>query len=299
MKIFITGSSGFIGTRLVKYILKNFKNTDVCTFDLTEGDDIRNEFQLSKAMELFRPDVVVHLAALAGVRRGEEYPEEYYSTNILGTENVFKCAKKHGVGKVISFSSSSVFGIDGYPCSVYGISKHAAEHIAKKYSKQNMENLDTLHSIFVVRPFTVYGENGRNDQVIRKWIGQILKGDNISFYGNGDSFRPYTYVEDLVQSVCKMINTNEKGYLDFHVYGITKVSLTELLNTFERLCKNWGIRFGIERLPKHDVDPMGNDPELYETNGNPLIDCRSTTDFYAKVKSILKAELYKPWKQNH
>lgn len=297
-RIFITGANGFIGTRLVKHILSNFHNTKVCTYDLVEGDDIRNEAQISKAIELFQPDTIVHLAALAGVRRGEEYPDEYYSTNILGTENVFKCAKKHKVGKVIAFSSSSVFGTEGYPCSVYGISKSAGELIAKKYSSYAMENRDVLHSIFIVRPFTVYGEEGRNDQVIRKWIMQILKGQNITFYGNGQSYRPYTYVGDLVETVAKLINTETKGHFEFHAYGSKKVSLSDLLKTFEKLCNNWGIKFGVERMEKPEVDPMGNDPEDEMPLGNDFIDCKGTTDFHSKVKSILKSELYKPWKEN-
>jgi len=296
-RIFITGSHGFIGSRLVSAIVKHFKNSQICEYDLAYGQDIRNEFQLSKEIELFQPDVIIHLAALAGVRRSEEYPEEYYSTNILGTENVFKAAKKHGVKKVISFSSSSVFGTNGYPISVYGISKNAGEQIARKSWESRDSWNDALRSVYVVRPYTVYGENGRNDQVIRKWIVKILDAQPIDFYGNGDTFRPYTYVGDLVEAVCKMVECNQEGFHEFDISGSEKITLSELLSLFEYHCKKWGINLSINNQEQPKVDPRGN--EVNTGKAYSMLKWIPKTDFKKKLKSILKQELYNVWKQNH
>lgn len=291
-KIFITGSHGFVGSRLVPTILKQFKNVQIREYDLAYGQDIRDEFLLSKEVELFQPDIIIHLAALAGVRRGEEYPEQYYSTNITGTENVFKVAKKHNVKKVISFSSSSVFGTNGYPISVYGISKKAGEQIAKKY----FESSDSLFSVYVVRPYTIYGENGRDDQVIRKWITAILKQESLEFYGNGDTFRPYTYVGDLVEAVCKMLTYYELGYHEFDISGSEKITLRELLNMFEEFCKTRGIKFSVNNTEKPKADPIGN--EVNTGKAYSMLKWSPKTVFKQKLNSILKTELYNVWKAN-
>ena len=179
--ILITGNRGFIGSK--------FQGIG---FDIKDGNDIRNRLALDVLFEIAQIDTVIHCAALTGVRRSELYPEEYISTNILGTKNLVDMAEKYKVKHFIHFSSSSVYAEAGEeplsensplePDSLYGITKLAAEKIVKR------SNL----SWCIVRPFTVYGEYGRMDQVLEKWINQVKSGKPITMYGDGSSGRGYS-----------------------------------------------------------------------------------------------------------
>ena len=256
MKILLTGAEGFIGTRLIK-VLK--KSNDVISYDLVNGDDIRDTFKLDKLFETENFDAVVHLAALAGVRRGEEFPDEYISTNITGTQNLVNLCKKYGVKKFLSYSSSSVLGgnankdkglveEDEYkPKGVYAISKVAGEYIVKN------SGLDYI----VIRPFTVYGSQGRKDMVIYKWINQILSGQDITYYGDGQTSRGYTYVDDLVKTTDRLLNELLEHNLTetYNLGGSEKINLDDLLQLFMKHCVDNRIDLNINRmdLPNADV----------------------------------------------
>src|SRR5690349_11701032 len=135
MKILVTGGLGFVGSHLCKELEKEH---EIIIYDLVSGDDIRDKFKLDRMFESENFDVVVNLAARAGVRRGEDFPEEYFSTNVVGLVNLIDVAEKYKVSKFIHFSSSSVYGTQSQdiatkedeeknPCSVYGITKLAGE----------------------------------------------------------------------------------------------------------------------------------------------------------------------------
>jgi len=194
IRILITGGDGFIANHLC-FLLSEYVKYEYKSYDIKNGFDIRDKFLLNEYFEAYRPDVVIHMAARAGVRKGEEYPEEFISTNINGTKNVIDMCEKHNVKQLISFSSSSVLGgnnkiVGNYkvikktlkfvkakpeilipleeddrynPKSIYAMTKVAGEIMVKN------SNLNWT----IIRPFTVYGENGRNDMVIYKWIEQI------------------------------------------------------------------------------------------------------------------------------
>lgn len=278
MRVFITGGDGFIGRRLTRLLEAGFRKVEI--YDISLGDDIRDIARLDRAIEMFQPDVIVHLAALAGVRRGEAYPAEYYSTNVLGTENVFAMAKKHGVKKVISFSSSSAI-MEEYaeriePASVYGRTKVMGELIAKMYSQW-------IPSVAVVRPFTVYGEKGRPDQVIGRWIRQINRKEPITFFGDGNSYRPYTYVGELCEAVEKMM-TAKFDFEIFNICGANKVNLSEVLEVFENKTSP-----EVKRMPMPEADSMGKMPD--NTENWDIIGYKPTVDFKEKLGEILDKEL--------
>jgi len=270
--ILITGHLGFIGSHLAEYLKEN--KIEAIGYDINsfQSSDIRDRFKLEKVFAENNIDCVIHLAARAGVRMGEEYPEEFLSTNVLGSKNVLDMCEKYKVNKVILFSSSSVYGYNNIPVSFYGMTKKMME---------DLSNLYDIPSIFIVRPFTVYGENGRKDQVIFKWINQIKAGKPITFYGDGSISRWYTYVGDLINGVKLMIDSKKTGKTNVDLAGDRRIKLDYLLDIFIFVLND----IKVNKLPLPDVDdvynvPMGNDIG-YEPKQN----------FEEKVKEIIKKEL--------
>ncbi len=256
-KIFVTGSSGFIGGHLIKK-LKELKH-QVKGFDIkaSEGfdfkipdslesaqclkpQDIRKYNRIYQSMKRFKPDVVIHLAAMAGVRESIEDYETFYSTNITGTHNVLRAAAEiEGVSKVLVASSSAVYGDcenplteekqDWQALSPYAISKRGTEEVCKYFSRW----IQTI----VFRPFTVYGENGRQEMV----IGRLLKaGRNktvFTQFGDGSSSRGYTNVNDLIEGIVSLLSYNPakngNNYEVLNLGGQEEIHLKDLVKIFE------------------------------------------------------------------
>jgi UDP-glucuronate 4-epimerase len=299
MKILVTGGAGFIGKHLCK-ALKTAKH-DVIILDLklSNQHDIRNKFDLSNFFLLNHFDMVIHLAALAGTVRSKDFPEEYISTNILGTQNIIEMCQKYNV-KLIHFSSSSVLGgcsvannnkiramseCDPYnPKNIYGVTKVAGELLVKNSG---------LHYT-IVRPFTVFGRQGRHDMVIYKWVDQVNAGKPITVYGDTTSSRGYTYVEDLVEAVIKIIERmkTEKISRTIHLGGSEVIKLMKLIKLFDDYCKKRGIEFSINNLPEMpgDVRHSFADTSL----AKKLIGFDPKPRFLRLIKDILITEFYTP-----
>jgi UDP-glucuronate 4-epimerase len=230
--LLVTGHKGFIGGHLTKLLTK--RGIPWVGFDLKDGQDIRNKQTLDAFFEQNQITEVIHLAALAGVRRGEEYPEEYISTNVLGTRNIIKLSEKYNVRHLVFYSSSSVYGqttppvSEGFvkkPISLYGMTKLMGE--------QMVENCEVRQTSIVI-PFTVYGENGRRDEVIYKWIEQIKNNLPITIYGDGSSERGYVNVHDLVDATVKLITDHDGEWKceHFNLGGSEVIKLIDLVNVF-------------------------------------------------------------------
>jgi UDP-glucuronate 4-epimerase len=297
-RILVTGAAGFIGSRLVNTIkaIPDFAGS-VIEYDLKRGDDTRDYCKLSKTFEAYNFDLVIHLAALAGVRAGEDFPEDYYSTNILGTQYVVNCCQKYGVKNLIFYSSSSVLGGNRvensvllplteshyyYPKSVYAISKVAGENIVTN------SGLD----YGIIRPFTVYGESGRQDMVIYRWINQLKAGKNITFYGDGQSQRGYTYVQDLIDGTIMLANKLLAGELKqelFHLGGSEVITLKNLLDLFIEHASQKNIAFEVDRLPMHAADVVSSFASI--DKAKRLLGFTPEPRFRELVKNILSQEL--------
>ena len=266
--IFITGHRGFIGSHITAIL--DWAGLAWTGYDLVDGNDIRDKANLDAHMEKCQPDTVIHLAALAGVRRGEEYPQEYFDTNVIGTENLLILSKKFGVKKFIALSSSSVNG--GHPSSIYGASKMAMEHLITRTE---------LDYKFIVRPFTVYGERGRKDQVIFKWLEQYRQGKPLTFYGDGTSFRTYVYAGDLASAILQMLSYSPSiSTVVFELGGKEPITLNRVKAVF--LSKYPDAQFEYHPFPK--CDSFGIEPnmgEILKMGWNP------TTDFAEKMKEII------------
>jgi UDP-glucuronate 4-epimerase len=233
MRVFITGTAGFIGFHLAKLLLS--QGHDVCGYDgITDYYDVRlkqrrhqmlrqNErFTATEAMlenmdalkgsvEAFRPDVIVHLAAQAGVRYSLENPRAYIEANIVGTFNVMECARGVPVKHLLMASTSSVYGANedmpfdenqkaDTPLTIYAATKKATESMGHSYA--HIYKLPTT----MFRFFTVYGPWGRPDMALFKFTKGILEGTPIDIYNNGDMWRDFTYVEDLVRGIAGLID---------------------------------------------------------------------------------------------
>lgn len=241
MNVLVTGSSGFIGSHMVPELRKSHK---VFTYDLKNGQDIRKLHDLDKEFAMSQCEMVVHLAAHTGVKRGEDYPGEYISTIIEGTHNVGKMCEKYNC-KLINFSTASVFGnaeppitedCVKNPISLYGISKLAAEKICENLTAQAV----------TIRPFNVYGDNkefARRDMVFWRWINQIKDSKPITVFKEPvhelNTCRGYTYVYDIINAVQTLIQMYWFwGYEHFNIGGAEAVYIHELIKIFKQNIPN-------------------------------------------------------------
>ena len=236
-KILITGSAGFIGFSLAKTLLdkghhihgydsmsdyydvtlKHARNKilqDYKNFSFTQ-EMLENQEVLNKAITNFKPEIIVHLAAQAGVRYSIEEPRTYLSSNITGTFNIIEEAHKVKVNHLIIASSSSVYGANtNIPyretdkaqtqLSVYAATKKSTESIAHSYS--NIWRVP----ITMLRFFTVYGPWGRPDMALFKFTKSIIKGEPIDIYNNGEMYRDFTYIDDIVKGIIALTSVPPK-----------------------------------------------------------------------------------------
>lgn len=233
MRVFITGTAGFIGFHLAKLLLS--QGHSVYGYDgLTDYYDIKIKLRrhqmllqhqsfaateamledmdtLKAAVEQFQPDVIVHLAAQAGVRYSLENPRAYIDANIVGTFNVMECARNVPVKHLLMASTSSVYGANetmpfdenqkaDMPLTIYAATKKATEAMGHSYA--HIYKLP----ITMFRFFTVYGPWGRPDMAYSKFVESILHAKPIDIYNNGDMWRDFTYVDDLVRAISSLID---------------------------------------------------------------------------------------------
>ncbi|MCV6587153.1 MAG: GDP-mannose 4,6-dehydratase [Marinibacterium sp.] len=231
--VFVTGSAGFIGFHLSQLLLdEGFR---VVGFDaMTDYYDValkhrrhqillqNQNFTCTEAyLEDFdalqacitaaKPDVIVHLAAQAGVRYSLENPRSYMSANVMGAFNVMECARELGVDHLLMASTSSVYGANtempfdelqraATPLTLYAATKRANEHMGHCYS--HLWKIPTT----MFRFFTVYGPWGRPDLALFKFVHAAMNGEAIDVYNNGEMARDFTYVTDLVRGIRLLID---------------------------------------------------------------------------------------------
>ena len=277
MKIFITGTAGFIGFSLARTLLesnhtihgydgitnyydiklKNNRNKILKKhkkFSFTKGM-LENKNLLNKVIVKFKPEIIIHLAAQAGVRYSIDKPRTYLSSNIMGTYNIIELAHKIKIKHLMIASSSSVYGANKktpysendsvkLQMSIYASTKLATESIAHSYS--NIWKIPTT----VLRFFTVYGPWGRPDMALFKFTKSILEGKKIDIYNKGNLYRDFTYIDDIVNGVSSLIKKTPKykkklilGRIDslssvapFRIVNIgnsKKIKLLDFINTIE------------------------------------------------------------------
>lgn len=286
--ILVTGGAGFIGSHLCEVLLKdnnkvividNFNDyynpeikrrnikeiQEMCidnklkleNFKVYEGDIRSKEFLLNVFKN--KIDIVIHLAAMAGVRPSIEKPELYYDVNIMGTINLLEECKKNRINKMVFASSSSVYGnnkkvpfsvedsVDN-PISPYAATKKAGELLCHTYHHLYNINFACL------RFFTVYGPRQRPDLAIHKFTKLIMKEKPIPFYGDGTTSRDYTYIDDVMNGIVgaiNFINTEKKVFEIFNIGGDKTVTLKEMVETIEKSLNKKSI---INKMPMQPGD---------------------------------------------
>jgi UDP-glucuronate 4-epimerase len=283
MRILLTGAAGFIGSHLAERLcargdqvvgLDNFdpfyeraakqRNIDGVQragsklFSLIEGD-IRDETQVGQAFAAVKPDVVVHIAALAGVRPSLENPVRYADVNVLGTQRLVDACRAHGVTRFVFASSSSVYGLDSAvpfketdpclrPASPYAATKRAGELML--FTAHHLQALD----VTCLRFFTVYGPRQRPDLAIHKFARLITAGRSIELYGDGSTSRDYTFIDDIIDGVVAAIDEQAGRAPGYRLYNLGGSRTTTLLQLVELISDGLGKKPLIEWRPEQPGD---------------------------------------------
>lgn len=274
-RILLTGAAGFIGSNLMAHLLTagDYHITGIDNFDdfysrkqkeanlkpfainskvtLIEGD-ICNPADLEKIGPV---DIILHIAAKAGVRPSIINPILYQQVNVNGTQNLLEFARSKGIKKFVFASSSSVYGINEHvpwheeekllPISPYASTKLSGEMLGHVYSR--LFGIQFL----ALRFFTVYGPGQRPDLAIHKFFKSILNDEPIPVYGDGTTSRDYTFVDDIVQGVTAAMQYEETDFELINLGNHHAVALTELIGMIETIC---GKKALISRLPDQPGD---------------------------------------------
>ena len=280
---FITGGAGFIGSTLSEKLLElgnkvividnfcDFYNPEIKENNVKEllknsnfklyRNDIRDRQAVKKIFDENKIDVVMSLAAMAGVRPSIENPCLYQEVNCLGLQNILEEMKLHGVKNGVLASSSSVYGnckevpfredmIVDYAISPYAATKKANEVMAHVYHKLYDMN------IIMLRFFTVYGPKQRPDLAINKFTRLMLEGKEIPMFGDGTTSRDYTYVDDIVDGIIKSCEYTLNHQNVYEILNLGNSSPTSLMEMINIIAKTLGVEPKIKQLPMQpgDVD---------------------------------------------
>jgi UDP-glucuronate 4-epimerase len=324
MRVFVTGTSGFIGFHLARRLLELGHFVDgydgmTSYYDLRLKEARRaillrtNGFRdtiamledmdaLTKAVERSEPDVIVHLAAQAGVRYSLENPRAYVDANLVGTFNVMELARARAVGHFLLASTSSVYGANpatpflesdrtDHPLTLYAATKKANEAMAHSYA--HLWSIPTT----LFRFFTVYGPWGRPDMAPLKFIEAIENGRPIDIYNHGDMERDFTYIDDLVEAIVRLIDVpprRDDGVIEgdtlspvapFRVVNIGRgqpVKLLDFIDAIERKLGKKAIRNYLDMQPG-DMQRTFADAALLER----LTGYRPATSVEAGVSALV------------
>lgn len=312
--ILVTGSNGFVGMHTAERLLEEGyevvgvdNNNDYYDVNLKYSRqerlekhdefhfhdlDLADAAALQEIFHTYTITAVINLAAQAGVRYSLERPDKYIQSNIVGFSNILEMCRHHQVEHLIYASSSSVYGAnkkmpfspeDGvnHPVSLYAATKKSNELLAHTYS--HLYDLPTTG----LRFFTVYGTLGRPDMAYFKFANKIVNGEPIQVYNNGDMMRDFTYIDDIVEGIVRLIPAVPTGdsdwdaenpdpstsYAPYQVFNIGNNQPVALMEFIETLEKHLGMEARKEYLPMQPGDVQAT---------------------YANIDSLQKAVGFKP-----
>ncbi|MBK1894887.1 GDP-mannose 4,6-dehydratase [Chryseobacterium paridis] len=335
MTYLITGGSGFIGSHLIEYLLKNgqsvinvdnfddfynyqikIKNTleslsKDSSFDFSDKEDdinklisdtksenytlyyedIRHKNKLEEIFKSHKIDMVIHLAALAGVRPSIERPLEYEEVNVRGTMNLWELCNAFNIKKFICASSSSVYGNNtkipfaetdsvDHPISPYAATKKCGEILGHVY--HHLYGIDMIQ----LRFFTVYGPRQRPDLAIHKFTKLISEDKEIPYYGDGNTARDYTYIDDIVDGIMKSIVYLENNSVVYEIINLGEsevICLSDMLSAIEVALGKTAQK---KMLPMQPGDVEKTNADI--TKARTLIGYKPATDFQNGIKKFME-----------
>ena len=294
MKYYITGINGFIGFTLAKKLAElGHEVTGIDNMNhyydvalkiarnriLVKEHGIRSNYgsllsngDLNHTLSKEKPDVVIHLAAYAGIRNSIENPNQYINNNVTGTQNLINACEKYGIENVLYASTSSVMADNkiwpwneqerlGEMLSPYAYTKQSNEHQFK---------ISKIKNTMGLRFFTVYGPWGRPDMALFTFANKIVAGEPIDVYNYGNMKRDFTYVDDIVQGIFGLLDQIPEGDEIFNIGYGKQVGLMEFITEIE---KNLGRTAEKNMLPMHPADSKetwSDTSKLYNLTGyNP------------------------------
>ncbi|WKS95362.1 GDP-mannose 4,6-dehydratase [Riemerella columbina] len=253
--------------------------------------DIKDKEGIDEIVKKHHPDMVIHLAALAGVRPSIERPLDYEAVNIRGTMNLWEVCKDRGIKKFVCASSSSVYGNNekvpfsetdnvDRPISPYAATKKCGEILGHTY--HHLYGIDMIQ----LRFFTVYGPRQRPDLAIHKFTKMMSEGQAVPFYGDGSTARDYTYIADIIDGILKSI-----AYLETHqgVYEIINlgesevVTLNAMLQTIETTMEKTAIR---NQQPMQPGDVQKTNADIQKAK--KMIGYAPSTNFQNGIKKFVE-----------
>ena len=308
MRVLVTGAAGFIGLHLSLALIE--RGDDVVGVDNLNDyydpqlkqdrlnvilaharaehfiflkEDISDRGAMTRLFDEYSFDVVVNLAAQAGVRFSIENPNVYVDSNLLGFVNILEGCRRSDVSHLLYASSSSVYGMNvkqpfstddrvDYPVSLYAATKKSNELMAYTYS--HLFSIPTTG----LRFFTVYGPYGRPDMAYYKFTKAILEGTPIDVYNNGDMKRDFTYIDDIIEGVVRVINripkststefsSAEAPYSLYNIGNNNPVALGSFIDTIEKACGRLAIRRLLPMQPGDVPVTFANVDELVTNVG--------------------------------
>lgn len=328
--IFVTGAAGFIGSYLSKKLLSDDKTVKIIGIDcitdyydtslkearlemlsefkerfVFEKTDISDKALVDSLFEKYHPQIVVNLAAQAGVRYSITNPDSYIKSNILGFYNILEACRANPVEHLVYASSSSVYGTNkkvpystedkvDNPVSLYAATKKSNELFAHAYSK--------LYKIpsTGLRFFTVYGPMGRPDMAYFKFTNKLVKGEPIEIYNMGDMYRDFTYIDDIVTGIVNVMKKSPDETEDGAPYKVYNIgnnkpeSLMYFVETLEKCLINEGI---IKEPGKKVLLPM-QPGDVYQTYAD-VKDLEKDFNFAPKTPLAKGLENFAKWYVNY
>jgi len=306
-KIFLTGGAGFIGSRIIEILRDNnevliydnltrnsIKYTsllDKKNINLIKGD-ILDYSALKKAVDDFRPNVVIHLAAIAGIETVIKNPVTTMKVNMIGTANILEVLKSYAnyIDKFIDFSTSEVFGTYAYKvdekCTTnlapvgearwtYSVSKLAAEHLTHSYYKEYGLKAVTI------RPFNIYGPGQVGEGAVHQFIMRAIKNEQIQIHGDGDQIRSWCYIDDFVDGISLCLENDAAVGNSFNI-GNPRGTIT--IGMLAQLIKQIaGSKSEIVYVPKNYVDV-----ELRVPNIDKAVDLLGYSPKYDLISGLTK-----------
>lgn len=310
---FITGGAGFIGSTLSQKLIEQGNKVvtidNFCDFynpkikednvkELLQNEnfklyraDIRDRQAIKEIFDENNIDIVMHLAAMAGVRPSIENPILYQEVNCMGTQNILEEMREHDVKNGVFASSSSVYGnckevpfredmIVDYAISPYAATKKANEVMAHVYHKLFDMN------IIMLRFFTVYGPKQRPDLAINKFTRLMLEDKEIPMFGDGTTSRDYTYIDDIVDGIiksCKYCMNNKKVYEILNLGNSSPTTLKEMINIIGEVL---GREPKIKQMPMQPGDVERTYADISKTK--KLIGYQPKTTFKEGIENFVK-----------